>query len=274
VDPFFTAYAEYQRGDYRGASGVLETFWKAHPVGGPEWAQAGEAGDEGERIARTVGVEFGTPPCYYALRMLTECLAWKQKAVPARPAAPPIRFTVILIGHSHGIQPTTLEELHEQRGRLVRNTLDPRFREAPEKIIDDCFGLLFEYLRALTDGRLAVETSILQYPHLDVPMRVRDDSWQPAAELSPETLGEIWGAIGEDVKASVVHPLSVAPAGTIPRVRPDRFQQWRRHRHGTGRRFAGADRRRAGAGRQTAEIWRKAGHAGRAHRLLLGRDAA
>jgi hypothetical protein len=199
VDALFTAWPDYQRGDYAAASGVLDAFWKVHPAGSREWAPAVE---EGDRVARTVGVEFGSPPCYYALRMLTECVRWRLKGTPARPVAPPVRFTVILIGRSHGIQPTTLKELHEHGGRLVENTLDPRFREAPGAIIDDCFGLLFEYIRAATGGRLTVETRILQYPNLDVPVDVVDSPAQPTATLAPGAMEQIWAAVGADVGAS------------------------------------------------------------------------
>lgn len=133
--------------------------------------------------------------------MLTECVAWRLRAPPSRASAPPIHFTVVLIGHSHGIQPTTLQELHEQRGPLVRNTLDQRFR-APAAIIDDCFGLLFAYIRAVTDGRLTVETRIVQLPDLDVPMRVFDSPGQPTAELVPGAMDLVSDAVNEDVKAS------------------------------------------------------------------------
>jgi hypothetical protein len=91
--------------------------------------------------------------------------------------------------------------LHEQRGPLVRNTLDPRF-QAADGIIDGCFGLLFEYIRAITDGRLRVETRVVQLPELDVPMRVFDSPGQPAAELVPGAMDQIWSAVGEEVKAT------------------------------------------------------------------------
>lgn len=198
VDTLFTAYPAYQRGEYSVASKILDAFWRLHPAGTKEWESAN---GEGERAVRTLGVEYGDPPCYAALRMLTECVAWRLKAPPARASAPPIHFTVVLIGHSHGIQPTTVEELHEQRGSLVRNTLDPRF-QAPAAIIDDCFGLLFEYIRAVTDGRLTVETRIVQLPDLDVPMLVFDSPGQPTAELVPGAMDLVWDAVKEDVKAS------------------------------------------------------------------------
>ena len=198
VDAFFTAYPAYLRGDFATSSGVLDRFWKQHPAGSQEWAAAQ---GEGERAARSIGVEYGDPPCYYALRMLTECAAWRLKAVPARAGTRALLFTVVLIGHSHGIQPTTLQELHEQRGSLVENTLDPRF-QTPNTIIDGCFGLLFEYIRAITDGRLRVETRILQLPDLDVPMRVFDSPGQPTAELAPGAMDQIWRAVPEEVKAT------------------------------------------------------------------------
>lgn len=199
VNAFFTAWPAYQRGDYKAASVILDDFWKLHPAGGGEW---GRAVGEGERVARTIGVEYGSPPCYYALRMLTECVAWRLRGTPARPAIRPLRFTVALIGHSHRIQPTTLAELRAGRGQMARNTLDERFREAPGPIIDDCFGLLFEYIRAFTDGRLRIEARILQYPDLDVPMQVVDSPGQPTAGLAPGGMEQIWSAVGEEAKAS------------------------------------------------------------------------
>ncbi len=199
VDALFTGYPAYRRGEHGDAARILEDFWKRHPPGSVEWRSAL---GEGERVARTLGVEYGDPPCYAALRMLTECAAWRRQSSPVRPGSPPLRFTVILIGQSHGIQPATLEELREERGQMARHTLDLGFRESPGAIIDDCYFLLFEYIRAFTGGRLAVQTRILPYPDLDVAMRVVDRPGQPSAELAPGALEAIWEAIDPAVKAS------------------------------------------------------------------------
>jgi len=199
VDALFTAYPAYRRGDFATASGVLDDFWKRHPAGSQEWAAAQ---GEGERAARTIGVEYGDPPCYSALRMLTECVRWRLEGAREQPKLPPLRFTVVLLGHSHGIQPTSIEELHEQRGPAVRNTLDRRLLDDAQTIIDDCFGLLFDYIHAFTGGRLKVETRILPYPDMDVAMRVFDDPGQPSAQLVPGALERIWSGLDPEVKAS------------------------------------------------------------------------
>src|SRR5262249_28776377 len=199
VDAFFTAYPAYRQGDFATASRVLDDFWKQHPAVSREWAAAQ---GEGERLARTIGVEFGDPPCYSALRMLTECVRSSLEGSRRQEKLTPLRFTVVLIGHSHGIQPTSIEELHEQRGPTVRNTLDRALLDNPEAIIDDCFGLLFDYIHAFTAGRLNVETRILRYTDLDVPMRVFDDPGQPRAELAPGALERLWTDLDQEVKAS------------------------------------------------------------------------
>jgi hypothetical protein len=134
--------------------------------------------------------------------MLTECVHWKLDGAREQAKLTPLHFTVVLIGRSHGIQPASVEELHEQRGTMVRNSLDRRLLDTPRPIIDDCFGLLFDYLQASTGGRLKVETRILPYPDLDVPMRVFDDPDQPRAELVPGALERIWTAVPEEVRAS------------------------------------------------------------------------
>jgi hypothetical protein len=68
VDAYFTAQLAYRHQDYVAASGVLDALWKLYPPGSSAWAAAIR---ESEGMARSYGVDFGTPPCYYALRMLT-----------------------------------------------------------------------------------------------------------------------------------------------------------------------------------------------------------
>src|ERR1039458_1894538 len=104
VDTYFTAEKAYRDGDYKLASETLKTFWTAHPAGTREWAN--EIGDE-DQLTLTKGLNFGRPVCYYALRMLTECVEWKLR--PSTGVAPyPIRLTVVMVGQSSGIEPASM----------------------------------------------------------------------------------------------------------------------------------------------------------------------
>jgi hypothetical protein len=108
-----------------------------------------------------------------------------------------------MIGKSHGIEPSTAEELHEQRGQMAHHTFDPRFTESVGAIVDQAFGLFFEYIHAITSGRLSVETRIVPLADLDVPMRVFDDpGGQPRAELVPGALDRMWGTLDEERRSS------------------------------------------------------------------------
>ena len=109
VDTFFTAQMAYEHADYRAASAVLDGLWKLYPPASPEWVRLMR---ESNAVAQSTGADFGTPPCYYALRMLTECVAWRMRTGAPSPTVP-VRFSVILIGHSHGIQPANLQELQK-----------------------------------------------------------------------------------------------------------------------------------------------------------------
>jgi hypothetical protein len=72
VDVFLTAQEIYRKGDYARASELLKYFWGRHPAGTVEW---GRAMSKADAVAETAGLNFGRPVCYYALRMLTDCVA-------------------------------------------------------------------------------------------------------------------------------------------------------------------------------------------------------
>ena len=82
VDAYFDAETAYRKGNYVQASKVLDAFWRRHPAGSREWALGY---DEAVSVAQSTGANFGAPVCYYALRMLTDCVAWKTKPRPCRP---------------------------------------------------------------------------------------------------------------------------------------------------------------------------------------------
>jgi hypothetical protein len=200
IDAYFSAQVAYQHQDYPAASAILNTFWKLYPPGGKVWLTAA---DEAESKARAYGVDFGTPPCYYALRMLTECLSWRMKRETPAAAGAAVRLAVVLVGHSNGIQPTTLQELQEHRGRQVRNDLRPELLANGNQVIQQASWLFREYMLAVTDGKLPVELHILSLPDLDIPMHVITAPYTQSgvsAELAPGALSQIWNAIDSEAR--------------------------------------------------------------------------
>ena len=110
--------------------------------------------------------------------MLTDCVAWRESPAPVE-APLAIRLTVVLAGHSHGIEPQTLEELHSSGGVEVAHNLDTRlaadgYAADGYAAVHESLWLFREYVGAMTRGRLSVETSILSLPNLNVGMYVRE----------------------------------------------------------------------------------------------------
>jgi hypothetical protein len=194
IDVFLTTQDIYRN----GASELLERFWERHPPGTVEW---GRAMSEADAVAETAGLNFGRPVCYYALRMLTDCLVWRVKA-PALPksAIRPVRLTVLLIGHSSGIEPSTMKELEENKGEFVVHSLDPLVQANRHEIVHESLWLFEEYIRAITGGRLRVETSIVSLPDLNIPMFTTAKP-HPKTDLAPAAMRAVWNIINDDVKA-------------------------------------------------------------------------
>jgi hypothetical protein len=203
VDAYFSAQLAYQHQDYTAAAEILETLWRLYPPGGRQWITAlGEA----DNTARRDGIYFGSPPCYYALRMLTECVTWRLKSNTSAAPGRPIRLGVVLVGHSSGIEPTTRQELAEQGGRQVRHTLRPELTANGSPALQEASWLFREYVQAITGGRMPVDLAMVNLPDLDLAMRVVTNArTQPSlsAELEPGGLDRIWRALSPEVRSRV-----------------------------------------------------------------------
>jgi hypothetical protein len=207
VDAFLGAEQAYRSGAYQKSSQILEAFWALHPQGTQEWSRAMA---DARSLAASKGSNFGTPACYSALRMLTECVVWRLRAaggvaVPERR----IRLTVVLVGHSSGIQPASLAELRQHSGREVSHSLDASLAAHTAEFLDQSTFLFTEYIRAITGGRLRIERAVLPLPDLDVPVEAVERSLDIAggardlwfAGLAPGAVSKIWQAIPDAVLA-------------------------------------------------------------------------
>ncbi len=198
IDAFFTAQEAYREGHYARSSGLLKDFWNRHPPGTIEWLNAAR---EADTVAATIGLNFGRPACYYALRMLTDCVAWRTNALATPPdTVRTIRLSVLLVGHSSGGEPTTWEELEDHTGKFVVHSLDRLLLANGHEIVHQSLWLFEEYIRAATDGKLKVETSIVTLPDSDIPV-VTTMKPRLAAGLAPLAERMIWEAVTDEVKA-------------------------------------------------------------------------
>jgi hypothetical protein len=148
LDVFRAVQTDYRQGQYARASSRLEAFWKTYPAGTKDWVAL-----EGARyeLGRTKGVFLGTPPCYYALRMLTEAVQWRVRSRPLdgkakRAAAVPVTLRVVLVGHAKGRQPRSQAELDANRGTPVALALEPALLADDSRIIRQSLWLFGEYV--------------------------------------------------------------------------------------------------------------------------------
>ena len=155
------ARERYESSDYAGAQATLAALWAQHPVGDPSW---------GALPSQPFGINIGSPPCYYALRMLTDMTEWRVSHPDERAAPRTARLTVLVVGRSHGVEPRNLAELTAGTGIPVRHSLDERVEHAGYRAVHESLRLFEEYALAITQGKLAVETRILPLPDLDLPV--------------------------------------------------------------------------------------------------------
>jgi uncharacterized protein (TIGR02246 family) len=201
IDTFLSGQRAYRYGDYVRTSQLLEAFWSGHPAGEAEWDKSY---GEGGAAARSIGVNFGDPACYSALLMLTECATWRLQSKAVKPEAPQhVRLTVILVGHSSGIQPATQGELRAHTGKLVVHVLDSRIATHRYRIIRESLWLFKEYVSAITGGRLTIDTKIVSLPDLTIPVGVDfiRDYGMNWAGIVGEADPQIWAAVDSAVKA-------------------------------------------------------------------------
>lgn len=233
LDAFLSAEAAYRRKDYALAKSTLDALWSKHPPGTDEWAAAYH---EVRTIAQSHGINVGSPPAYYALRMLTECVRWRLSPDARTKPRATATLTVVLVGRSHGPEPTSADDLHQGRSVEAAHTLEPALISANHRILKDSLWLFCEYMRAASDGRLDVRTRFLHLPDLDVPVAVSVSRGRRFAGLAGGAWGRIWSAVPARLRSDtdwwwVIYPSCV----------PERYPDFGRTEFITGGMGTGPD---------------------------------
>lgn len=187
IDTYFTAEAAYRQQDYVTANKILSALWSAVPPGDPAWKTL-----QGESVALQSVANFGTPPAYAALRMLTDCVEWR--ITQKQPVAPPatVQLTVVLVGNAISLEPDTQADMDSGKGRRVTHTLNPALNGTDgEQIINESYWLFDEYILAMTKGQIQVKRVFVYLPELTVPLGLH----RGGVELSRAASGQIWEAV-------------------------------------------------------------------------------
>lgn len=215
LQTYVDSAAAYRQGDYQKAAKTLDALWARHPAGSTEWKQYDRATFPLHKIA-----DFGTPPVYSALRMLAECVQWRLVAGSAKPLDT-VQLTVVLVGESQGLAPSTRKEIQEGRGRLAIHNLAPEFQdEGASRLLDESYWLFDEYLIAITKGKLGLRRVVVRLPEFRAALELH-----PGLVLLPRSeTDRIFAAVPKQVARAtdwwyIVYPSQVPTAPNFKGVR-------------------------------------------------------
>ncbi len=211
LETFLELERLYALGQYEACRERLDRFWQAHPPGSRAWSASNAAVRE---------VFVGSPPCYYALRMLTDCVDWRLKqpdeghaGVEQMSQPADVRLTIVLVGRGEGIEPRSMKDLRRGKGRKKTSRIAPELLQHDNQVIHESLALFGEYVAAMTEGRLRMQTSILPLSKLDVPLATGVEPNRHAG-LADEAMLRIWAAVDERTQAEtdwwwVIYPSHV-----------------------------------------------------------------
>jgi hypothetical protein len=194
VQSFLSAEDAYRTGDYSAAKGMLDALWANHPPGSTDWRKVAA---EAQALAVAKGVNFGAPPCYSALRMLTEATMWRLRSMTAEAVKEhAIRLTVVVVGRSTGKQPASLAGLAAGRGRVVHHMLNEEVAARGGELIRQSLYLFGEYIRAITEGQLRIDVTVLPLADLEIPVEALERNLQVAGQNRPSRFAGLVAGIG------------------------------------------------------------------------------
>jgi len=118
VTTFIEAEDAIKSGNYTKAKTLLDDLYKKYPVGDNIWWNVWNAPNS---------ANIGSPNGYYGLRMMEDIIQYGLNPNPNAKVTK-ANMTIVLVGCSQGIQPTTKAELQNGTGTMVTHSLDPHLR--------------------------------------------------------------------------------------------------------------------------------------------------
>ncbi len=195
------AESAYGAGDVAAAGVILDELWGDYPVASPQWLSL---------PTQPFGLNLGSPPCYYGLRMLTDTVEWRATQPSFAGALRTARLTVVLVGKSSGLEPQNAFQLAQGTGVAVQHELEPALLADDSAIVHASLSLFREYVVAMTEGALDVETNILHLPGADLDVAASLGAGPAYAGLVDA--GQVWPLISEAERQATDWWLLVYPS--------------------------------------------------------------
>jgi hypothetical protein len=210
VSTFFKASDAYNRHAYGAAEQLIDDLFGRHAAGSAEWMASMKG-------AAQSGLNFGTPPCYYALRMLKDCSAWKREhggSLDSTSSMPvKLRWTVVLVKHLQSKQPRSMAEWRNGSGPVRRFELNAGLTEP---VVLEASDLFRRYIEAISGGQLKVD---LRFHYIDEPIKGVFNNF-PNKHIGLGRIDQVLDAVPERVKRETDWWWIIYPS-TVPDNYPD-----------------------------------------------------
>jgi len=207
---WLVASRRYGLGNYEACQDGLLELWAQNQPGGGGW---------GNQPTQPFGINIGSPPCYYGLRMLTDTSEWRVQSGVVGDAAPrEVQLTVLLVGQSHGVEPRDVAELQAGTGVPVTHQLDGRLLEDGSRVVHESLELFEQYVLAMTEGQLGVRTEVVHLPGVDLAVHAYQNGNFRFAGL--EQPADVWAALSDELLAQTDWWWLIYPSH-VPEQYPD-----------------------------------------------------
>lgn len=203
LETYFNAEDAYRKHDYAAADRFLQALWAQVPPGDVAWKQMRAASLPLLKVA-----DFGTPPAYAALRMLTACVAWR--LAPQSHGKPQtVQWTVVLLGQATRTAAAGGGDLGNGHTRQVTHTLDTALTD---DVLTAGAWLFEEYVQAMTLGQVRVKRVVVRLPDFDLPVELRPGG----VKVTRAATERVWNAVPQDV-AKATHWWHIVYPSHVPK---------------------------------------------------------
>jgi hypothetical protein len=188
ITAFIQAEDAIQAGQYAQAKILVDNVFNTYPKGDNSWWNL---------YSSLNGSNIGTPHGYYGLRMLEDIIDHGINGDP-NVVAKRVNMSIVLVGCSEGIEPTTEQQLQNGTGNFVTHNIDTNILSNDYRIIRQSFDFFSRYVTAITKGAIEVELQIIEIDQLCLPVGVTTT----LPYLAYSGIDPVWGELSQVLKDS------------------------------------------------------------------------
>ena len=188
ITTFIQAEDAIQSGQFAQAKILVDNLFSTYPKGDNSWWNLYSSSNSSN---------IGTPHGYYGLRMLEDIIDHGINGNTTIQAKR-VNMSIVLIGCSEGIEPSTEQQLQNGTGTFVTHNIDTNIMSNDYRIIRQSFDLFSRYVTAITKGALEVEVQFIEIDTLCLPVGVTTS----LPYLAYSGIDPVWNTMSQELKDS------------------------------------------------------------------------